>query len=293
MWQEGDEGEVSGGLEGGSGALGAHLEELRRRNLRPSSVAQRRYALRRLARYIGRDPLYATPDELVAFTDRLTEPESRATEMSHLRQFYRWAIETERIDRDPTYRLRRPRLPRRLPKPISEGDLAMALDLAPERIRPWLLLAGWAGLRCAEIAPLRAHDVWWQSDPPLIIIAESKGGDEESMPMSRFLAAELAGCDLPSRGWLFPRYDGQAGHTPAYLVSRYTNDFLKSIGIDSTMHKLRHRFGTQMLRAADGNVRIAQEALRHRAIASTQRYTFVEPTDVRAAIERIPSARSA
>jgi site-specific recombinase XerD len=73
-------------------------------------------------------------------------------------------------------------------------------------------------------------------------------------------------------------------------VSRYSNVFLHDLGLGATIHKLRHRFGTQALHASGGNVRTAQEALRHRSITSTQRYTYVHPSEVRAAIEKIPPA---
>ena len=73
-------------------ALAAFLDEAGRRNLRPGTIQQKRYCILRLARWMGRAPLTATHDDLVAFLDRLDKPEARATELSHLRTFYRWAV---------------------------------------------------------------------------------------------------------------------------------------------------------------------------------------------------------
>ena len=108
------------------------------------------------------------------------------------------------------------------------------------------------------------------------------------VPLSATLAGELRLCDLPRRGWLFPRHDGQPGPVPAHLVSHLANEHLHSLGIESTLHKLRHRFGTQVLRAS-GNLRHAQEALRHRSITSTQIYTAVTNVELAAVVNAVPS----
>jgi integrase len=67
-------------------------------------------------------------------------------------------------------------------------------------------------------------------------------------------------------------------------------DWLHTRGIDSTLHKARHWAGKNILRAADGNVRVAQEFLGHASLNSTMLYTFVSGDQVRAAAERLPPA---
>jgi integrase/recombinase XerD len=270
----------------------AHLNEMRRQNRRPGTIDQRRRTLRRLERHLdGRDLLDATGDQLSAwiFDDRALTPEAQATELSHLRQFYRWTIRTGLATGDPTALIDRPRLPKRHPRPMDQDDLAVAIDMAPARIRPWLLLAAYAGLRCIEIAQLRAEDILRRNDPPVILIVESKGGDSSVVPLCSHLRTALGTCDLPSKGWLFLRRDGVGGHVTAHLVSQLANRYLHDIGITDTIHQARHWYGTETLRAAGGNLRVTQEALRHSSIVSTQRYTFVRPTEVAAALERLPS----
>jgi integrase len=53
-------------------------------------------------------------------------------------------------------------------------------------------------------------------------------------------------------------------------------------------HQLRHWFGTNVLRAADGNLRVAQERLRHASPASTAIYTPVEDKDRTLRVMRLP-----
>jgi len=44
------------------------------------------------------------------------------------------------------------------PRPVSEDDLVLALATANDRVRPWLALAAFAGLRAIEIANLRVEN---------------------------------------------------------------------------------------------------------------------------------------
>jgi integrase len=266
-----------------------HLEDMRLRNLRDGTIYQRGRVLTRLRRTIDKPLLEAEYRDLARFLARRIQPESRAVETSHVRQFYEWAIDFELIEISPARKLRRPKVPKRTPLPIDEDDLDMAIAMAPPRIRPWYLLAGYAGLRAWEVAPLRAGDIVWKGSPPHIVIADAKGGGVEVAAMSTYLASELERCDLPLTGWLFQRLDGTPGPVPAHLVSQRANRHLRSLGIDRTFHKLRHRFGTQVLRAAGGNLRTAQDALRHASVRSTQEYTRIEMSEVSAAVEALPN----
>jgi len=268
-------------------AVERFLADAGRRNLRPGTIKQKRYALRRLGRWLHPDcPLAATHDDLERYLDRLDKPESRATETSHLRSFYRWALVEGVVDHDPTARLIRPRVPRRLPRPMPDNDLAVALELAPDRIRPWLMLAAYAGLRACEVAPLRAEDLMWGNDPPLIVIDQGKGGHMGAVPMADVVAAELQ--VLPSRGWLFTYRNGQSGHIPPHLVSSYSNKYLHDLGIAHTFHTLRHWFGTQTLRANGGNLRQSQELMRHQSPVSTAIYTWVDPKAAARTVGELP-----
>ena len=121
---------------------------------------------------------------------------------------------------------------------IGETDLERALDLAPPNIRPLLLLAGWAGLRCKEIAQLRATDAVWTAEPTIVVRVGTERIDR-LVPMPPWLVDQLQACELPNTGYLFAKGDG---HIPANSVSRLGGDYLRSLGIDYTMRHLRNRF---------------------------------------------------
>jgi integrase len=138
-------------------------------------------------------------------------PAARAAELSNVRSFYRWALLEELIDRDPTLRLVRPRLPRRLPRPMADADIAKALAVAPYPIRAFLNLAAFAGLRACEIAPLRRSDVLDGASAPVLIVQNGKGGKQRIIPLAPELARTLTAAEMPTHGYLF-RAANSTGH---------------------------------------------------------------------------------
>lgn len=269
--------------------LAQHVQHLEWRNYARSTIYQRQRAIHRLACFLAPAHLMrATTADLLRFLARLKNPPARSTEISHLAGFFRWAVLEGFREDDPTIRVPRPRTKKWLPHPMPELELRRAIDEAPERVRPWLYLAAYGGLRACEIAPLRADDLWWDSDPALIIVRHGKGDDPDSVPIAPVLEVELR--KLPRHGLLFARHDGQAGPLRAHNISQTTNNYLHRIGISLTLHSLRHRFGTQVLRASGGNLRQTQELLRHRSIASTTIYTLVEKSETYGVVAALPVA---
>ncbi len=269
--------------------IDAHLDSLRLENFAAGTIYQRRNSIRRLLEHAGDvNLLEVTTGQIKARLAAITGPNGRKTELAHLRRFYEWAIDEELLEVNPTRRIRTPKLPRALPRPISEDDLARALLDAPSRVRPWLLLAGWAGLRCLEIAQLRAEDIAWDDDPPVLHVRMGKGAKDRVVPMAPFLVDQLRRCDLPTSGYLFVRRDGLDGHLPPHHVSHLGSQYLQSVGVNATMHQLRYRFGTQAHRAT-GDLRTTQELMGHSSPVSTAIYSFVDQGRQYAAVAALPS----
>jgi site-specific recombinase XerC len=259
-----------------------HLAHLERRNLAASTINQRRRALARLGDV---DLLGLTTADLARALDaRALSPEARRQEIMHWHGFYSWAVKQGLLDADPTDGLERPKVPRRVPRPMPDRDKDRALTHAPMPERAMLYLAAYAGLRACEIAGLRAEHLWWPDR--LIYIANGKGGKSAVVPMSALLASVLSTCGLPSEGWLFTKRDGDP--MPAHLVSHRCNRYLHSIGITSTLHSLRHWFGTNFLRASGGDLRRTQEAMRHASPATTAGYTLITQAEIAETIDRLP-----
>jgi integrase len=181
---------------------------------------------------------------------------------------------------DPTSRITRRKVGVLLPRPIATNDLASALDAAPAPIRCMLLLAAYEGI---EIARLVREDMHDQMTPP-IVIARGKGGRLRPIPLHSTVWEALRALPLPSAGPVFHREDipwlvrpgwhRRRGRAPlaAWQVSRVGSDYLHHQGIEATMHRLRHWFGTQTYRKSSHDLLLVKDLLGHARINTTEGY---------------------
>lgn len=282
---------ATGGSGEGMGAdmdaIGIFLRECRRRDLRPRTLEKWRNILEDFSRVMlakDRGILNADREDIESWLDSKANGQlaakSRAAYITCLRSFYRcMAAEQIRLD-DPTLKLAKPKLRPGLPRPIPRDDLMEALRWAGPRERCLLTLGAYAGLRCCEIAGLDAQDINWAERTIFIKGETSKGGHERVVPMHPEIEAALKRFGVPKQG---PFFFGRNGRRyTAERVSHLGNDYLRSAGFTATMHQLRHRFGTDVCRAA--GVRTAQQLLGHADLKTTATYTDVTVDDLRAAV---------
>lgn len=273
--------------------VATHLNYLEQRGQTEETVYCRHRALARLTLALGKPLLDATAQDLAAWRRGLSVgPDTVVHYVSHCREFYRWAIRVGLLEQSPAENLPVPRLGRRLPRPIGEDELLAAVVTAPERIRPWLVLAGWAGLRAKEIAYLRRENVQETGMRPLLVIVHdaTKGHRERAVPMSAFVVSELRTAGLPRAGWVFRRHDGRPGPNRPWTVSHLASAWLHECGSAATLHMLRHRFLT-LVQQERHDLRLTQELAGHASPATTAIYTAVDQADAAAVVEILPVPR--
>lgn len=274
-----------------------YMTWLRMRGLAETTIDARAGALRRLSRHIGGHCLIrdAGRDHFIGWRASLAGKADSyiLAQVSHVRCYLTWLCEEGHRDDDPGRHIPVPRKPEPLPRPIGEHELRTAIDHADERIRLWLILAAFCGLRAKEIACLRRkyireHD---SRNPHIFIAADAtKGRHEAVVPLRGYALAEIRAARLPATGWAWPRLDGQPGPLTPHRVSSLCNTYLHELGYPDTLHSLRHYFGTEILRQT-GNVRTAMRALRHRRLDTTAIYTLITDDEVAAAVALIPAPR--
>lgn len=249
------------------------------------TIESRAYTVKRLAKSV--DPMTATRDDLVTWLSELTQRDgsgpatrsSRATYRSQLRSFYAWLEDEGRRADNPSATLPQPRVPRAQPRPLSPRDVQKVLDACSDRraasTLAYVTLACFAGLRVHEIAKVRGEDMLGAE-----LRVRGKGGSDYTVPLHPRVAALAA--TMPSVGWWFPGQDG--GHVHRVSVGLAIKRAMGRAEVKGTPHACRHFYGTEVLRASGGNLRVAQRALRHADVRSTAIYTQVADDALRYAI---------
>jgi site-specific recombinase XerC len=274
-----------------------HLRHLKLEGCSEHTIYHRERILIRLARALDVPLTEATADMLYDWRETLTAASGRPLAdstiicyVSHIKEFYKFLAERGVISADPATRIPVPRMPRRQPHPISEQDLMRAVQAAPPFIRIWLDLAGWGGMRAKEIARLRTDCVRLTGEQPHILILSdaTKGRTERTIPLPPFLVAELerAAVLFSPQGFAFR--DALGRPVQPWFVSRKCNQHLHDLGIASTLHKLRHRYGTQVTHISK-DLQLAQKLLGHADITTTAGYAAVDMSAFAPTVNAIPS----
>ncbi len=258
-----------------------HLRHLRARGMARSTIESRQRLLLHADRNLPYGLDEADRDELEEYlADERWSDWTRHTYDGHLRGYYRWAVDAELLELDPMRTMPHPRKGNRLPNPVSDAELAEALERSPRQ--PWgmaIRLCAYAGLRASEAARLRREDVTEHH----VRVRDGKGGRDGLVDT----APEL---------WEYVRH-APAGPlivsargrpmSPRYMIN-YQSDHFRIIGMpDLHLHRFRHWFATTLLRKGV-DLRTIQELMRHRSISSTEGYTLVVDEQRRAAVRALP-----
>jgi integrase/recombinase XerC len=246
--------------------------EMGRRSLMPTSINKRISILLRCETALDHPLIDATTDELRDWLDahRLVA-RSRYSYISHLASFWRWALIEERATRNPTLRLTRPKMRRSLPRPVSREDFLYVLDQAPtKQLRAMVALAGYAGLRCIEIATLDVSDIMEHLDPPVLVVTHGKGDKPRVQPMPAAIIDALRAHGMPAHGAVFRDDDGE--QLSAGKVSHLLRSHMHNCGVIASGHQLRHGYGTEVYNRSGNDLRMTQELLGHASPGTTAAY---------------------
>lgn len=252
-------------------------KHLRRRDCTPGTIYSFRNKVQlTMQRFGDRHLATLTSDELERFLDaRNLGPKSRYLWISTLHRFYEWAVihHPDTVPADPTVAMVRPKVRQGLPRPIPDADLEAAVAAAADPVRTWLVLGGWAGLRCMEIAGLHLEDVLVDSE---MLLVRGKGGKDRLVPIHPRVADALPRSSRT--GPMFRRENGLP-YSPAD-VSRIINNHFSALEMPWTAHQLRHRFGTRV-HDASGDILVTQALLGHASPTTTAVYAkFSSPRAV-------------
>jgi integrase/recombinase XerD len=215
-----------------------------------------------------------------------TKPRSAARFLSTLKRFYRWLARENRIAADPTLNLESPKLPRPLPKSLSETDVEHLLTIddlhTPLGLRDKAMLETLyaTGLRVSELVGLKFLGLNLDAG---VVRVTGKGGKERLVPLGEEAIQWLGRYLKEARPELLDRQTSDAvfvtqlgkGMTRQafwYLLKRRA----RNAGLNQPLspHTLRHAFATHLLNHG-ADLRVVQMLLGHSDISTTQIYTHV------------------
>ena len=212
---------------------------------------------------------------------------SIARRLSSVRRFYALQVQQGTLRADPTLRVKAPKLPRRLPKNLSEAKVE-ALLAAPDakttlglRDRAMLETLYATGLRVSELVGLTLAQISLDMG---VVRVLGKGSKERLVPLGEEAISWLKRYLVEVR----PALAGNIKSTAVFVTARggpLTRQafwaLIKRMGARAGIpaaglspHVLRHAFATHLLNHG-ADLRVVQLLLGHADIATTTIYTHV------------------
>jgi integrase/recombinase XerC len=228
---------------------------------------------------------------MAARRDDGTVSRSLARTLSALRSLFRYLERIGVLQNRAVLAVALPKLPPRLPKPLTEVKAKDIVDEATldgeQSEHPWtgprnqavLLLLYGSGLRISEALGLNRKDA--PLPPRDVLRITGKGGKERLTPVlpvaQQAISEYIEKCPHPlePQGPLFLGVKG--GRLNPRIVQLLIARLRNNLGLPhtATPHALRHSFATHLLsRGAD--LRVIQELLGHASLSTTQTYTAVD-----------------
>jgi site-specific recombinase XerD len=245
------------------------LDDMRLRNMSPSTQKVYTHAVANFARFHGQSPDKLSLEDVRLYRMHLIERGLKATSVNPiigaLRFFYGTTLGHKDIAESIPFARKEDTLPAVL-TPNEVVRLLEAVDSLKYRIALTTIYA--AGLRVSEAVTLTPRDI--DSQRMVIHVRQGKGGKDRYVMLSEQLLGILRRYykELRPQLYLFP------GPDPAQpLTTRSVQRACRSaadkarIGKSVTVHTLRHSFATHLLEQGV-DIRVIQDVLGHRQIQS-------------------------
>ncbi len=234
--------------------------------------------------------LAAEHADLLSYLAHRVAQKSRATStsrlLSSLKRFYQYALRQGKVRVDPTLNIDSPKLPRGLPKTLTEQDVEKLLA-APDvndplglRDRTMLETLYASGLRVSELVSLTVAQV---SQDMGVVRIVGKGSKERLVPLGEEALAWIKRYLKEARPQILQQRAADAMFVTARGGAMTRQAFwhlLKRHALEAGLtkplspHTLRHAFATHLLNHG-ADLRVVQLLLGHSDISTTQIYTHV------------------
>ena len=222
-------------------------------------------------------------------------PRSQARILSGIKSFFHFLIITDEIEADPSELLEGPKIGMQLPEvlTIEEIDqLIGAIDRSQyEGQRNCAILETLysCGLRVSELCNLKLSDLYFDEG---FIRVEGKGSKQRLVPISERAIKEINLWLIDRKRWRYrPGFEDYVflarwgNAISRIMVFRIIKNLAEATGLQKNIspHTFRHSFATHLLEGG-ANLRAIQAMLGHESLATTEIYTHIDRSLLRAEI---------
>ena len=230
---------------------------------------------------------------------------TRARKVSSIKTFFNYlCAKANLLEKNPAQNLESPKLDKRIPKYLSLEDSQKLLDVVASqdnrnKQRDYTIITLFlnCGMRLSELVNIDIKDIDFSEEKLNVI---GKGNKERTIYLNKACMKAIYDylevrpkdkiqADSKDALFLSERHERISNRTVQHVVKKE----LEKAGLDTkkySVHKLRHTAATLMYRYGNVDIRALQELLGHESISTTEIYTHVDNSQIRAAVESNPLA---
>ncbi len=229
-----------------------------------------------------------TQKNIEAYLQDLAKKNEKSSSVAHhltvIKNFHKYLLKNEKVSKDVSLLVTRPKLTKRLPKTISKEETEKLLDMPLNTVYDYrnkaiLELLYGSGLRISELTNLTFQDIDLLNS---VIRIYGKGRKERIVPLGDYAIEAIQKyvevrphlLKHGSNDYLFLNNHGKPITRQGCF--KMLKKMLQEKGIkgDISPHTLRHSFATHLLEGG-ADLRSIQELLGHADISTTKIYTHI------------------
>ena len=242
--------------------------------LSPQTLKNYKYELIRFSKVLNRTVASITSMDLKMYFASMQgiNNNTLSTRITVIKSFFTWLIDEEYISKNPSNKIKKPKVAKRLRKPLNRDQMEIVKD-ACERERALIEFMVSSGCRANEISKLKIADINFHDNSANVI---GKGDKERVVRFSP--AAKLAlNKYLDSRDdncrYMFRTIQKPYKNMEVRAIQRVIEKLKEKTGIEAKFspHVLRHTFCTNSVNSGMNIVTI-QSLMGHQELSTTQRY---------------------
>lgn len=207
-------------------------------------------------------------------------PRTITREIASIKGFFKWLCVNNYLRHNPALSIEQPKLPKRLPKVLSVGEIYELLRLNMSVLETAVLELLYAsGLRVSELTDILYNNIDLNSK---YIRCFGKGSKERIVPIGQKACSALKNY-LKMRDYIVKKYNISSKYffikengkkLTRQDVYSFIHNIGKNINKNISPHTIRHSFATHLLENG-ADLRVVQELLGHSDVSTTQLYTHI------------------